>query len=313
MAIFGFGGSSGRSSSQSSSLDLGFNTSSSLSESLGQSQSTSTSQSFSDALSQQLARSGGQSTSTQNVWNADILQRLYGDALGAAGNVNTGLFQGQTADLFNSGASILDRLGVGAGEDYLASRLTDTSARDAQLDTLQARMGTLFREELNPAITSRAVAGGQLGGGRQGVAQGLAIGKTQREFAAGAADILARDQASRDQAAAQLMAGRTAAAGVGLNALPGLAQVAQAGLNAPLSPYSTLASILGGPMALTTAQSTNFSESTGTSTQTARSTAEAQSTSEDIARAISEALGFNYGTSQSTSSSKNKSFNFGLG
>lgn len=306
--MFGFGGSSGRSSSQSSSLDLGFNTSSSLSESLGRSQSTS--QSFTDALAQQLARSGGSSSSTQNVWNADVLKRLYGDAIGAAGDVDTGLFQGQAAQLFNSGASILDTLGVGAGEDYLQSRLTDTSARDAQLDVLEERMGQLFTEEINPAITARHVAGGTLGGGRQGVAQAQGAQRVAREFAAGASDILSRDQASRDSAAAALMQGRTAAAGVGAQLIPGLAGVAQAGLGAPLSPYSTLASILGGPLALTTAESSQFGESSGTSTSTGRSSA--QATSEDVARAISEALGFNYGTSQSTSSSKSKSFNFGL-
>jgi hypothetical protein len=279
--MFGFGASSARSNSQSSSLDFGINTS------------------FSDSLSQALSssRSGGQSTSTQNVWNADILQRLYADSLGAAGNVDTGLFQGQAAQLFDSGSRILDTLGVGAGEDYLSSRLTDTSSRDAQLDVLQQRMGSLFTEELNPAITARHVAGGTLGGGRQGVAQGQAAQRVAREFAAGATDIISRDQLARDTAAGTLMQGRTAAAGVGAQLIPSLATVAQAGLGAPLSPYTALASIIGGPLALTQAQSTDFGESS----------------SESVARAISEALGFNYGTSQSTSSSKSKSFNFGVG
>ena len=158
-------------------------------------------------------------------------------------------------------------------------------------------MGTLFNEELNPAITARHVSGGTLGGGRQGVAQAQAVGRVQREFAGGAADIISRDQLARDQAAGTLMAGRTAAAGVGASLIPGLSNVAQAGLGAPLSPYSTLSSILGGPTALTDSQSTQFSESD----------------SESVARAISEALGFQYGTSQSTSSSKSKSFNFGVG
>lgn len=279
--MFGFGGSSNKSSSQSSSLDFGVNTS------------------FSDSLSQALSRSqsGGQSTSQQSIFGADILQRLYGDAVSAAGQVDTGLFQGQTAQLYNAGTSILDRLGVGAGEDYLQSRLTDTSARDAQLGALKSGLGELFRDEINPAITSRAVAGGTLGGGRQGVAQGVAAGKLGQAYQQGAASIFASDQAQRDAAAGTLIGGRNQAAGVGASLIPSLLGTAQAGLGAPLSPYAALSSILGGPTVLTSAQSTQFGESS----------------SESVARAISEALGFNYGTSQSTSSSKGKSFNFGVG
>jgi hypothetical protein len=190
----------------------------------------------------------------------------------------------------------LDRLGVGAGEDYLSSRLTDTSARDAQLDTLQTRMGSLFSEELNPAITAKHVAGGSLGGGRQGVAQAQAVGRVQREFAAGASDIISRDQAAKDAAAVQLMAGKNAAATTGLNALPNMLGLASAGLGAEMSPYTALASIVGGPSVLTQSGSQDWSEAS----------------SEQVARAISEAMGFSYGTSQSTSSSKSKSFNFGM-
>ena len=263
-------------SSQSSSLDQSFNTS------------------FSDSLSQALSSSRGQSTSTQNVWNADVLKKLYGDALGAAGQVDTGLFEGQAAQLFNAGSSILDTLGVGAGEDYLASRLTDNSSRDAQLDVLEQRMGTLFNEELNPAITARHVAGGTLGGGRQGVAQGQAAGRVAREFSAGATDIISRDQLAKDAAAGQLITGRNQAAQIGAQLLPGMLSTAQAGLGAPLSPYTSLAGILGGPLALTDSQSTN------------------EASSESVARAISEALGFSYGTSQSSSKNKSMSVSGGI-
>lgn len=271
----------------------------SFSKSKSSSQSTSVdhsqNSSFSDSLSQALSRSSGQSTSSQSVWNADVLQRLYGDALGAADGADAELFKGQAADLFAGGASILDQLGVGAGEDYLQSRLTDTSSRDAQLDVLQQRMGTLFTEDLNPAITAKHVAGGSLGGGRQGVAQGQAIGRVQREFAAGASDIIGKDQAAKDAAAVQLMAGQNTAATTGLNALPQMLQLAQAGFGADLSQYSTLSDILGGPLALTDSQSTD------------------EATSESVARAISQALGFSYGESQSTSKSKSFSASGGIG
>lgn len=256
--MFNFGGS--KSSSQSSSY--GYN------------------ESFSDSLSQASSRSD------QRIAFEDIFKQLYTGAAGATGKAAemAPLFQGQAADLYSSGVAFLDRLGVGAGEDYLQSRLTDTSARDAQLDVLGSRMGELFREELNPAITARHVAGGTLGGGRQGVAQGQAIQRTQREFAAGATDILSRDQAAKDAAAGTLMSGRTQAAGVGLSALPSLMGIAEGGLNASLSPYAAFSQVLGGPTVL------------------------GSSSSEDIAAAISRAFGEDF----SSSSSKSKSLSFGL-
>lgn len=256
--MFNFGGS--KSSSQSSSY--GYN------------------ESFSDSLSQAASRSD------QKIAFEDIFKQLYTGAAGATGKAAemVPLFEGQAAELYSSGADFLDRLGVGAGEDYLSSRLTDTSSRDAQLDVLQTRMGELFNEELNPAITARHVAGGTLGGGRQGVAQGQAVQRTQREFAAGAADILGRDQASKDAAAGTLMAGRTQAAGVGLSALPSLYGLAEGSLNAGLSPYAALSQVLGGPTVL------------------------GSSSSAEIAAAMSRAFGEDF----SSSSSKSKGLSFGF-
>lgn len=252
--MFGFGGSSSKSQSSS----YGYN------------------ESFSDSLSQ--------ASSNQRIAFEDIFRELYTGATGAASKAAgmVPLFQGQAADLFSSGADFLDRLGVGAGEDYLQSRLTDTSTRDAQLNVLKSRMGELFNEELNPAITARGVATGTLGGGRQGVAQGQAAQRVAREFSAGATDIISRDQAAKDTAAGALMTGRTQASAVGLSALPGLYDVAEGGLNAGLSPYAALSQVLGGPTVL--------------------------GSSEEIAAAISRAFGEDF----SQSSSKSKSFNFGF-
>src|SRR5262245_34551393 len=291
--MFGIGGGSSRSSSQSSSLDYGMNQSQSFSDSLARS--------ISESLGQSQGTSFG--TSTQGVWNADILQKLYGDALGAAGATNAPLFQGQAAELFNSGAGFLDQLGVGAGEDYLQSRLTDTSARDEQLGALRSGLGELFRNELNPAITGRAVATGTLGGGRQGVAQGAAANAIARQYATGAADIIGRDQLARDSAAGTLGQLRTQRAATGLAGISPVMEAATAGLGARLSPYSALAGILGPAQVLT--------QSVSGSQQTAAS----QATSEQVARAVSQALGFDYDTSQYTNQSKSKDtqFSFGFG
>lgn len=277
--MFSFGGSKSRSSS--SSLDFGAQ------------------QSFSDSLSQAFSQStsGGaaSSFSTQRIANADILAQLYQGALGAV--PDAGLFQGQASELFSGGLSILDRLGVGAGQDFLRSRVEGQSpVLDEQIGALSSDLGRFFREELNPAISAKAVAGGTLGGGRQGVAQGRAIDAVGREFQRGATELRARDIASRDAAAGALMAGETAAAGTALGAIPGLLGVAESGYASSLAPYTALAQIIGGPTVLTEAGS--------------ESSQFGQSTSESIAQAISEMFGFNYGQSQS--SSKSGGFNFGF-
>lgn len=277
--MFGsIGASSSRSSSQSSSLDYSANTSGS----------------FSDSLAQSLSRSGGSSTS--RIAFEDLFQQLYGSATGAAGRAAemSPLLSGQAAQLFTGGSQFLESLGGGAGENYLESRLGPNPLLDEQIGQLGSDVGRFFREELNPAVTGSSVAAGQLGGGRQGVAQGRAIDSAGRQFQRGATELRAADMASRDQAASQLMAGRTQAAGTGLSSLQGLFDLAAGGAGAEMMPYQALASIMGGPTSLT--DSEQFAEAT----------------SESVARAISEAMGFSYGTSQSTSKSKSKSMNVGM-
>lgn len=251
-------------------FNFGTNKSSSQSSSYGYNSS------FSDSLSQ--------AQSQQRIAFEDIFRELYTGASGAAGKAAEmlPLFQGQAADLYSSGVGFLDKLGVGAGEDYLQSRLTSTETRDQQLGALKTGLGELFRDEINPAITSRAVAGGTLGGGRQGVAQGVAAGKLGTAYTKGAADIFASDQAAKDAAAGTLISGRNTAAGIGLSSLPSLFSVAEGGLNAASLPYATLAGILGGPTVL--------------------------GSSSEVAAALSRAFGEDF----SSSSSKGKGFSFGI-
>jgi hypothetical protein len=120
---------------------------------------------------------------------------------------------------------------------------------------LQQDTGRLFREELNPAITSRAVAGGTFGGGRQGVAQGLAAESAGRLFTQGATALRAGDIASRDAVAQSIATNSLQSAATGLGALPSLLEVLERGNNAELGVYGGLSQILGGPTTLTTAQS----------------------------------------------------------
>jgi hypothetical protein len=164
--------------------------------------------------------------------------------------------------LFTGGSQFLQGLGADAGSSYLSDRLdANNPVLEQQISQLQQDTGRLFREELNPAITSRAVGGGTLGGGRQGVAQGLAADSAARVFTQGATALRAGDIASRDSVAQSIATNSLNAASTGLGALPSLLDVLQRGNNAELGVYSNLASILGGPTTLTQSGSSSLAES----------------------------------------------------
>lgn len=279
MSLFSFGGSKNKSTSSANSQDVGFNTSTS----------------FSDSLS--VALSGSQGTSSSRLAFEDVFNNMYGNATGAASRAAelTPLLQGEAASLFSSGNQFLQQLGGGAGADYLESRITgENPLVDQQIGSLGDDLGRFFREELNPEITSQGVAGGTLGGGRQGVAQGMAIDRVAREFQKGALGFRTADMEARDSAARDLTALENQGAGMGLQNLNSMFDLRQSGALAELSPYQGLSSILGGPTVMQDSQSSSFSES------------------ESVARALSEALGFSYGTSESESKGKGKSVSMGF-
>lgn len=278
--MFSFGGSKSKNSSQSSSLDYGANVS----------------QSFSDSLSR--AVSGGQSTSGSRVAFEDIFRDLYGSATGAAGRAAemTPLLQGQAASLFSSGSQFLEQLAGGAERDYLRDRVSgDNPLVDEQIGALGEDLGRFFREQINPEIAMKGIAGGTLGGGRQGVAQGMAADSLAREFQRGATEIRAQDMGMRDAAARDLAGIEMQSAGSGLASLGSMLNLSETAATADLAPFAALSQILGGPTVLSESQSTQFSES------------------EAIARAISEALGFSFGESSSSSKGSSKSMNVGFG
>lgn len=218
------------------------------------------------------------STSTQDVFQSDVFSRLYGNASAAAGAQAGRAGQLTTAanQLFTGGSQFLESLGGDAGSAYLENRLTgENPVLNEQIAGLQTDVGRLFREELNPAITSRAVAGGTYGGGRQGVAQGLAAESAANVFTKGVTALRAGDVASRDAVAQSIATNSLNAASTGLGALPSLLDVLERGNNAELGAYSQLSQILGGPTTLTTAQSLarSFGEQRSTSSGYGRSNA----------------------------------------
>lgn len=215
------------------------------------------------------------STSNQDIFESDVYRQLYGSASSAASGAAASAGQLRTAaqQLFTGGNQFLEQLGGDAGSAYLEDRLSaDNPVLNEQIANLQTDVGRLFREELNPAITSRAVSGGTFGGGRQGVAQGLATESAARVFSQGATALRAGDIASRDAVAQSIAQNSLASASTGLGALPSLLDVLERGNNAELGVYSGLSQILGGPTTLTTAQSLarSYGEQTASSRGSSR-------------------------------------------
>ena len=186
-----------------------------MSASLGGGKSRSQQQSESSGYqtSEQASTSTSQSQSNQDIAFRDLYGQLYGNASNAASGAaaNAGVLGDAAKQLFTGGNQFLQNLGGDAGSGYLEDRLSSNNpVLEQQISQLQQDTGRLFREELNPAITSRAVGGGTLGGGRQGVAQGLAAESAARVFTQGATALRAGDVASRD-AVAQSPLGRAGA------------------------------------------------------------------------------------------------------
>lgn len=258
----------------------------SRSESQSSSSSRSEQGSLSGSISGGFSRSAGASRSGQRVAFEDVFANLYGGASAAAAGIDPSALTEQANLLFSGGINFLDDLEGGAGTEFLESRVAGESpVLQEQIDALGADIGEFFREEINPAITSEAVAGGVLGGGRQGVAQGAAAEAAAEEFSRGVTRLRASDIAARDAAARALGEQRISAAGTGLAALPALGGIADLGFGAELDPFTQLAAILGGPTTLTESESAQFANA------------------EDFARAFSSSFGRSRSQSQSSSTS----------
>jgi len=248
--------------------------------------STSTSQSQSESFEQSQSRSGSggasQSTSEQSIAFEDVFARLFGSAEGAAAGLDPSMLTEAANQLFSSGSGFMANIGGDRGTAYLENRLSsDNPVLQEQIDLLGEDLGRFFEEELNPAITSQAVGGGQLGGGRQGVAQGRAISEVSDRFTRGATALRAGDISARDAAAGTLAGNAISGAQVGLGGIPALAGAADLGFSAALAPSERLAAILGGPTVLGSSQSSaadwaaawsnSFGRSSASSTSEGRS------------------------------------------
>ncbi len=153
-------------------------------------------------------------------------------AVGAMGQ-QAGL-QGISQGLLGQGQQFLGNLqGIGSPE-----------MQAAQIGQLGSDLGAFFNEQLMPGIRRGAIGTGMAGGGRQGVAEGVAAGQMGRAFTGGAVDIMGRAQQQR-----------LAASQVGLGSLGAMMGVAGAPLTAAYNPLMQFASILGAPTVLSRQQS----------------------------------------------------------
>jgi hypothetical protein len=153
--------------------------------------------------------------------------------------------QGQVGQYQQQGNQFLGNLGqVGQNlNPYMGSGFADQ-----QISGLQNLLNRNFSENLLPGISQGANAAGQLGGSRQGVAQGIAARGTQEALFNGAGNFLQADLARQQQAATAQGGLQNQAGSIGLQSLPGL-------LNLGLSPLASLSQIIGSPTVLGESQS----------------------------------------------------------
>lgn len=185
-----------------------------------------------------MSASGGKSESSQSQTSSSssfvdptqmgFLKSLWGMASGAGNpgeaRAAAGGVTGQTLP------------GLGAAFGDIAALTNPQAQIDAETSSLQAGLGQMFREEINPAISGGAIGAGGFGGARHGVAQGVAAGQMGQAFAQGRGDIVGR--------------ARSTALGAG-SLLPTIAAAMQGQGQAPMVAQQDwlqrLAGILGGP------------------------------------------------------------------
>jgi hypothetical protein len=199
-----------------------------------------------------MSASGGKSESIQSQASNSssfidptqmgFLKSLWGSAAGAvdprAAGAAAGGVTGQT----------LPGLGAAFGD---IQALTNPQAQiEEQTKSLQAGLGQMFREEINPAIAGGAISAGGFGGARHGVAQGVAAGQMGQAFTQGRGDIVARANQTALGAGSLLP---TMAAG-----MQGQGQAPYVAVQEALQ---RLAGILGGPTVVGNASSSAGSSS----------------------------------------------------
>ena len=118
------------------------------------------------------------------------------------------------------------------------------------VDLLGQDLNRQFSNQLLPQIQGSAIASGSLGGGRQGVAEGLAAQGISDAFARGSADIRNNALAQAQQAAST--GGNLLGQGIqtAFGAAPGLVNLGLSPFQSAFLPLQNLAGLLGNPAIL---------------------------------------------------------------
>ena len=180
---------------------------------------------------------GSESSSTQQISPTQLpfLKNLW-----QQGQQQAGAIQGQVPQYQQQGQQFLGQL---QGQGQQLNPFIGEGFTQGQIGGLQQLLNRNLSENLLPAIGQGANAMGQLGGARQGVAQGIALRGTQEALGRGAIDIYQQDLARRQQAAGMQGGLQNQASAIGLQGIPGV-------MNLGLSPLSSLAGIIGSPTVL---------------------------------------------------------------
>lgn len=220
-----------------------------------QSSSTGSSYGYNQSLAQ----------SMNNIWGAQAapLTAMYGSALGLQQQ------QSQTAparanQLYGQ-VNPAAQFGLSQMQQF-ANPNSGLAAR--QLSDMSQQIGQNFQRDVMSGIRTGAGIGGNMGGSRMALAQGVAAGDAAQAIASAGTNIYGQQYAQAQQAA---------------QALPGMAgqafNLGMMPLQAAWAPLTSLASILGSPVAL--------------SQSMARSQAENMSASQSQSAGSSRQFGFN--------------------
>jgi hypothetical protein len=236
---------------------------------LGKSNSSNQSTSQSTGMSESVSGTQSAQASNQSIAFSDLYNQLFSGATTAAetGVANGAQLGDAARQLFTGGTNFLSDLETGnTGTDYLTGRLSSNNpALETQISNLGADAGRFLQQQVLPQIAQSSIESGTLGNDRQGVAQGMAIDATTRDFLTQAGNLRATDVAQRDAAATSIAQNSLQAAATGLGALPSLMDLLTSSAAPELGIYSNLSKILGGPTTLTSSQaiSNSFSKAYG--------------------------------------------------
>ena len=201
---------------------------------------------FLNSMSQSVSGSSGQSQSFIDPMQQGFLQDLWGQ----------GAQQADPGAVTAASRGMVNRVmpGMRAADRTLAGLSNPNQQIAAQQRSLKAGLGNLFATEINPAIQGDAIEAGGYGGGRQGVAEGVAAGQLGNTYAQALGDITAG--ANQQAGTAAGMRGQLAPAMYNLGMMPSMAGFA---------PLQAMQGLLGSPTVLSQAWQEAMSRGTSRS------------------------------------------------